>query len=378
MTAKPNERVGAGNATGAGARVAATTNSAAKRRNVLEVNNLKTQFFTRAGIVYAVDGVSFHVGEGETLGIVGESGCGKSVTATSLMRLIPSPPGRIVAGEVLLDDGQERVDLLTLSDEEMRHVRGNKMAMIFQDPMTSLNPVYTIGDQLMEPLQLHMGLNKREAETRAVELLKRVGIPAAEDRVHGFPHQFSGGMRQRVMIAMALACNPKVLIADEPTTALDVTIQAQILDLMMHLNREFGTAIIMITHDLGVVAEICERVVVMYAGQIIESGNAKDLFGNPQHPYTIGLMNSVPRIGVDVKETLTPIPGLPPDLLAPPGGCRFRPRCRFRQPKCEEPPPLAEVAARQMARCWFPQGRGSTLHPADQEITGAASAPLHS
>ena len=300
-------------------------------KNVLEVNNLKTQFFTRAGIVYAVDGVSFHVGEGETLGIVGESGCGKSVTATSIMRLIPSPPGKIVDGEILLSDADGTVDLLELSDSEMRHVRGNKVAMIFQDPMTSLNPVLTVGDQISEPLILHLGLSKSEARQRAIDLLKRVGIPAAEDRINAYPHQFSGGMRQRVMIAIALSCNPKLLIADEPTTALDVTIQAQILELMMHLNQEFGTAIIMITHDLGVVAEICERVVVMYAGQVVETGAAKDLFTNPQHPYTIGLLNSVPQIGEKVKDTLVPIPGLPPDLLAPPIGCRFRPRCRFRQ-----------------------------------------------
>ena len=340
-------------------------------RNVLDVRNLKTQFFTRAGIVYAVDGVSFHVGEGETLGIVGESGCGKSVTATSIMRLIPSPPGRIVDGEILLDDGTQQVDLLSLSDSQMRDIRGNKIAMIFQDPMTSLNPVLTVGDQITEPLMLHLGLSKREAEQRAIDLLKRVGIPGAEDRVRAYPHQFSGGMRQRVMIAIALSCNPRVLIADEPTTALDVTIQAQILDLMMHLNRDFGTAIVMITHDLGVVAEICERVVVMYAGQVVETGAAKDLFKNPQHPYTIGLMNSVPRIGDNVKEPLEPIPGLPPDLLAPPVGCRFRPRCRFRQEKCEEFPPLGEVAPGQLARCWFPQGRGSTRSNAGATPTAA-------
>ena len=328
-------------------------------RNVLEVNNLKTQFFTRAGIVYAVDGVSFHVGEGETLGIVGESGCGKSVTATSIMRLIPQPPGRIVDGEILLDHGTGVVDLVSSSDTEMRKIRGNQIAMIFQDPMTSLNPVLTIGDQLTEPLILHLGLSSREAESRAVELLKRVGIPAAEDRLGAYPHQFSGGMRQRVMIAMALACNPKLLIADEPTTALDVTIQAQILDLMLQLNRDVGTAIVLITHDLGVVAEVCERVVVMYAGQIVESGTSDDIFHHPQHPYTIGLLNSVPQIGERVKETLIPIPGLPPDLLQPPVGCRFRPRCRFRQEKCEETPPLAEVAPGQAARCWFPQGEGA-------------------
>ncbi len=328
-------------------------------RNVLEVNNLKTQFFTRAGIVYAVDGVSFHVGEGETLGIVGESGCGKSVTATSIMRLIPQPPGRIVDGEILLDHGTGVVDLVSSSESEMRRIRGNQIAMIFQDPMTSLNPVLTVGDQLTEPLVLHLDLSKREAEQRAIELLKRVGIPAAEDRIGAYPHQFSGGMRQRVMIAMALACNPKLLIADEPTTALDVTIQAQILDLMMQLNRDVGTAIVLITHDLGVVAEVCERVVVMYAGQIVESGTADAIFNSPQHPYTIGLLNSVPQIGERVKEALIPIPGLPPDLLAPPVGCRFRPRCRYRQDKCEESPPLGEVAPGQMARCWFPQGKGA-------------------
>ncbi|MCO5176665.1 MAG: ABC transporter ATP-binding protein [Thermomicrobiales bacterium] len=341
-------------------------------KNVLEVNDLKTQFFTRAGVVYAVDGVSFHVGEGETLGIVGESGCGKSVTATSIMRLIPSPPGKIVNGEILLSDESGTTDLLTLSESEMRHVRGHRVAMIFQDPMTSLNPVLTIGDQITEPLILHLGLSKREAEERAIDLLKRVGIPAAEDRINAYPHQFSGGMRQRVMIAIALSCNPRVLIADEPTTALDVTIQAQILELMMHLNHEFGTAIIMITHDLGVVAEICERVVVMYAGQIVETGDAKDLFNNPQHPYTIGLLNSVPQIGERVKDALTPIPGLPPDLLAPPVGCRFRPRCRFRQEKCETSPPLADVAPGQRARCWFPQGRGAT--PPDEAAVPAPAA----
>jgi oligopeptide transport system ATP-binding protein len=336
-------------------------------RNVLEVNNLKTQFFTRAGIVYAVDGVSFHVGEGETLGIVGESGCGKSVTATSIMRLIPSPPGRIVDGEILMDDGSGVVDLVSSSESEMRRIRGNQIAMIFQDPMTSLNPVLTIGDQLTEPLILHLNLSKRDAEHRAIELLQRVGIPAAEDRLGAYPHQFSGGMRQRVMIAMALACNPKLLIADEPTTALDVTIQAQILDLMMQLNQDVGTAIVLITHDLGVVAEVCERVVVMYAGQIVESGTADDIFNKPQHPYTIGLLNSVPQIGERVKETLIPIPGLPPDLLAPPLGCRFRPRCRFRQDKCEESPPLAEVAPGQSARCWFPQGEGA-VSPLEAQV----------
>lgn len=338
--------------------------------NVLDVRNLKTQFFTRTGIVYAVDDVSFHVGEGETLGIVGESGCGKSVTAMSIMRLIPMPPGRIVNGEVLLNDGSGPVDLVALGEAQMRAIRGNRIAMIFQDPMTSLNPVLTVGDQLTEPLILHLGMSRREADVRAIELLKRVGIPAAEERLHAYPHQFSGGMRQRVMIAMALGCNPKLLIADEPTTALDVTIQAQILDLMLQLNREVGTAIVLITHDLGVVAEVCERVVVMYAGQIVETGSADDIYASPQHPYTIGLLNSVPKLGDNVKEQLVPIPGLPPDLLEPPVGCRFRPRCRFRQEKCDDSPPLVEVAPGQMARCWFPQG-ANALSPLDMPSSNA-------
>jgi oligopeptide/dipeptide ABC transporter ATP-binding protein len=321
---------------------------------VLKVDDLHTQFFTRAGIVYAVDGISFEVGEGETLGIVGESGCGKSVTATSIMRLIPSPPGRIVKGSIELNFDGKTVDLVTMPNEDLRKVRGNVVSMIFQDPMTSLNPVYTIGNQLMEPLMLHFKMDKNQARERAIDLLKRVGIPAAEDRIDSYPHQFSGGMRQRVMIAMALACNPRLLIADEPTTALDVTIQAQILDLMLGLNRDLGTAIILITHDLGVVAEVCKRVIVMYAGRIVERGHARDLFARPQHPYTQGLLRSVPAIGDRVKDALVPIGGLPPDLLAPPVGCRFKSRCPRRQAKCEEPPPLAQTAPNQWAACWFP------------------------
>ncbi len=330
---------------------------------VLEVRNLQTYFFTRNGVVSAVDDVSFSVGAGETVGIVGESGCGKSVTSLSIMRLIPSPPGRIVGGQILLRVGNTERDLVKLDDAALRKVRGNDIAMIFQDPMTSLNPVYTVGNQLCEPLMLHLGLNKREAEERAIDLLRRVGIPGAEDRFHAYPHQFSGGMRQRVMIAMALACNPKVLIADEPTTALDVTIQAQILDLMVGLNKDFGTAIVLITHDLGVVAEVCQRVVVMYAGKVVEEASANDLFSNPQHPYTVGLLSSIPVLGDNVKEKLVPIGGLPPDLLHPPAGCRFAPRCSRRQPKCAEPPPLSVVGKHRKAACWFPGPSNETARP---------------
>ncbi len=327
---------------------------------VLQVRNLKTHFFTRAGVVYAVDDVSFEVKQGETIGIVGESGCGKSVTSLSIMRLIQSPPGKIVAGEILLHANGQTRDLVKLSDSQMRRVRGNDIAMIFQDPMTSLNPVYSVGDQICESLQLHLGLGRKQAEERAIELLERVGIPAAEERFHAFPHQFSGGMRQRVMIAIALACNPKVLIADEPTTALDVTIQAQILELMNGLNRDYGTAIVMITHDLGVVAEVCQRVVVMYAGKIVEQGTADDIFNRPQHPYTLGLLKSVPQLGESVKEKLVPIGGLPPDLVNPPQGCNFRPRCSRRQAKCLEEPSLTEQGPGHFAACWFPGVENAT------------------
>jgi len=334
-------------------RAMATANEAGKHK-VLDVRGLRTQFFTRSGIVYAVDGISFSVNEGETVGIVGESGCGKSVTSLSLMRLVPNPPGKIVDGEVTLNVDGKVYDVLAMPESEMRHVRGNHMAMIFQDPMTSLNPVLTIGNQLSEPLIIHQGMSKTAARARAVELMQQVGIPGAEDRLDSYPYQYSGGMRQRVMIAIALSCNPKVLIADEPTTALDVTIQAQILDLMRNLNENYGTAVILITHDLGVVAEMCQRVIVMYAGQIIEMAPVDELFNRPKHPYTLGLMNSVPRIGVDVKVPLKPIGGLPPDLRDPPIGCRFRPRCNRRTAKCEETPPLVSMGPDHLAACWHP------------------------
>src|SRR5690606_20136893 len=278
---------------------------------LLEVRNLRTQFFTQDGVVKAVDDVSFHIMPGETLGVVGESGCGKSITAMSIMRLIPSPPGKIVSGEILF----EGEDILKMSDEEVRSIRGNKIAMIFQDPMTSLNPVLTINRQISEALELHLGMSRSQARQRSIELLKMVGIPNAEERVDQYPHQFSGGMRQRVMIAMALSCNPRMLIADEPTTALDVTIQAQILDLMRNLQQEHNTALMMITHDLGVVAGMTDRIQVMYAGHIVETAPTEELFANPRHPYTVGLLNSIPRLDAQVKEKLQPIRGLPPDLI---------------------------------------------------------------
>jgi len=323
-------------------------------RPLLEVRDLQTRFFTRAGVVRAVDGVSFELRTGETLGIVGESGCGKSVTALSIMRLVPNPPGRIVGGKVLLhEDGRTR-DLLRLPKREVRDIRGNLVSMIFQDPMTSLNPVLTIGYQIAEPLIVHRRMSADAARQRAVSLLDEVGIPAARHRLDDYPHQFSGGMRQRVMIAMAMACQPKLLIADEPTTALDVTIQAQILELIMRLNEEFGTAVILITHDLGVVAELCQRVIVMYAGQIIENAPTDALYNQPNHPYTLGLMRSVPRLGPDAKRRLVSIRGMPPDLVAPPPGCRFRPRCPRAQTKCLEAPELMSVGADHRAACFFP------------------------
>ena len=321
---------------------------------ILEVKDLKTYFYTRNGVVQAVDDVSFYMNEGETLGIVGESGSGKTITALSLMKLIPHP-GKITQGSITLHSDAGETDLASLSERQMADIRGNKIGMIFQEPMTSLNPVLTIGYQLMEPLKLHLRMNDEQARKQAVDLLKRVGIPAPADRLNDYPHQFSGGMRQRVMIAMAIACSPLILIADEPTTALDVTIQAQILDLIRKMNSDLGVGVLFITHDLGVVAELCQRVIVMYAGQIIEEAPIDELFNRPAHHYTVGLLRSVPKLGANVKERLVPMKGLPPDLLNPPKGCRFQPRCPARQAKCAETPPLAPIGPRHLVACWFPE-----------------------
>ena len=322
---------------------------------LLKVDNLSTHYFTRAGVVKAVDKISFEVAEGETVGIVGESGCGKSATALSIMRLIPTPPGRVVDGRIMFSpgEGKEPVDLLTVPEAEMQALRGNMVAMVFQDPMTSLNPVLTIGWQLREPLQLHFGMNKREARDRSIELLQLVNIPSPEQRLDDYPHQFSGGMRQRVMIAMAMACNPKLLLADEPTTALDVTIQAQILELMKKLQEKLKMSVVLITHDLGIVGEVCDRVLVMYAGEIIESASVNDLFDNPKHPYTRGLLQSIPKLGPTVKDRMEPIDGAPPDLIAMPPGCRFAPRCPKKFDLCKDEPTLKEVGPNHKCACWL-------------------------
>jgi len=318
--------------------------------SLLEVEDLGTWFYTRQGIVKAVDGVDFQVASGETLAIVGESGCGKSMTALSLMRLIPDPPGRIVSGAVKLAGR----DLLKISEEEMRGVRGNEISMIFQEPMTSLNPVMTIGKQISEALILHRDMNRKTALKRAVEMLDLVRIPEPAQRAKEYPHQLSGGMRQRAMIAMALACNPKVLIADEPTTALDVTIQAQILELMQEMKERFGMAIMLITHAMGVVAETCQRVTVMYAGKVVEEAPVEALFGNPRHPYTQGLIRSIPRVdrAAEKKQRLEAIPGTVPSLLEPPPGCRFADRCKYVTDICVRGmPPLKEVGPGHYVRC---------------------------
>jgi oligopeptide transport system ATP-binding protein len=318
--------------------------------NLLEVRNLQTQFFTQNGVVHAVNGISYDLKEGECLGIVGESGCGKSVGVLSVMRLIPQPPGKIVNGEVYFKGR----NLLDLSEEKMRRIRGAEISMIFQEPMTSLNPVLTIGFQIMEALKLHQGLDTEKARQRTVELLSMVGIPQAEDRLDDYPHQFSGGMRQRVMIAMGLSCNPSLLIADEPTTALDVTIQAQIVDLVKELREKLGMAVIWITHDLGVIARLAERVVVMYAGYIVEEAPVKELYAHPRHPYTVGLLGSLPRLDERGKSgRLISVRGQPPDLVFLPVGCPFVPRCDFAQEHCKEKmPPLEDVSPGHRVACW--------------------------
>ena len=321
---------------------------------LLEVTGLTTEFKLSQGTVHAVNGISFTLHEGEVLGIVGESGCGKSVTALSIMRLIEIP-GRIKEGEVWLNSKTDGIDLIKLPKKQMERVRGNEISMIFQDPMTSLNPVVNIGYQIMEPLKVHRGMSESQARDTAVKLLDRVGIPEAHLRLKDYPHQFSGGMRQRVMIAMAVACSPKLLIADEPTTALDVTIQAQIIDLINELKDEFDTAVIIITHDLGVVAEIADQVAVMYAGYIVENSTVKAIYETPQHPYTKALMGSVPRLRY-WPDRLTTIEGTPPDLMIEINGCPFQPRCGYRIPRCEaENPMLVELTPGHTCACWVAQ-----------------------
>jgi oligopeptide/dipeptide ABC transporter ATP-binding protein len=321
--------------------------------NLLEVNNLKTYFFTRAGVVKAVDDVSLSIKPGQTLGIVGESGCGKSVTALSVMRLVANPPGKIVGGEINFND----VNILDMNQEELTELRGSKISMIFQDPMTSLNPVFTVGYQIAETVKRHRkDMSKDQAWKRAIEMLDLVRIPDSKRRSKNYPHEFSGGMRQRVMIAIALACNPKLLIADEPTTALDVTIQAQILELMKGLSKEFDTSVMLITHDLGVVAGSAENVNVMYAGHVVEAAPVKQLFETPAHPYTVGLLHSIPRLDDQRGVKLNPIKGQPPDLLNPPTGCPYAPRCPKVQGRCrQERPELMPVGrGNQVAACFYP------------------------
>jgi len=339
---------------------------------LLQVRDLRTVFDTDGGRVVAVDGLSFDLGRGETLGIVGESGSGKSVTQLSILGLLPSPPARIESGTALFEGD----DLLKMSARKMRRLRGNRVAMIFQDPMTSLNPFLRVEKQLTEVLATHTSLGPEDQRKRAIEMLDRVGIPDAAARIRRYPHEFSGGMRQRVMIAMALMCNPQLLIADEPTTALDVTIQAQILELMRELRETYGTSIILITHDLGVVAGMADRILVMYAGTVMESAPTKDLFARPNHPYTIGLLRSLPRLDAASKDDLIPIPGQPPNLARKPPGCPFAPRCAFATDACRETlPPPREVAPGHTVRCHRPEvpdwhAQGLTAPPSDAE--GAA------
>jgi len=326
-------------------------------KTILEIKNLKTYFFTEKGVVRAVDGVDLKVDRGTTLGVVGESGCGKSVTASSVMRLVKSPPGKIVDGQMLFypsKNGQKVVDLAKLNPRgaEIRKIRGAEISMIFQEPMTSLNPLYTVGRQIAEVVELHQKVGRKEALNRAREMLQRVHISDPDQRLNQYPHQLSGGMRQRVMIALALSCNPAILIADEPTTALDVTVQAQILDLMHELQEEFGSAIIMITHNLGVVSQMADHVAVMYLGKVVEYGQVEDIFHRPLHPYTIGLLNSVPILGRKAKH-LVPIKGMVPSPSEIIKGCAFASRCPHAMKKCEELPPLKEVAPGHLAACWL-------------------------
>lgn len=329
---------------------------------VLQVKDLKTEFFTDAGVVHAVDGVSFDLHPGETLGIVGESGCGKSVTALSILRLVQKP-GRIVGGQILFKGS----DIVTMTNEEVREIRGKDIAMIFQDPQSSLNPVLKIGFQVEEAMRAHQDISSKKALERAIELLKRVRIPAAASRVNDYPHQFSGGMRQRAMIAMGLVNSPSILIADEPTTALDVTVQAQILELLRDLNNELNTSIMLITHNMGVVAGLCSRVLVMYAGRIVEQGPVEQIFNSPQHPYTWSLLRSMPRLDSDRHERLVSIKGIPPDLIKPPSGCRFNPRCQFKIERClHDDPHLMDVGPDQEAACWVTMRQA--LRDKDQSV----------
>jgi len=338
---------------------------------LLEVKNLRTTFNTEDGLVTAVNGLSYSLEAGSTLGIVGESGSGKSVNALSIMRLIQRP-GSIDKDSTVYFEGE---NLLEKSETEMRKIRGRKIAMIFQDPMTSLNPVLTIGEQISEAVQLHLGYNKKEAFDKTVEMLQKVRIPLPEKRFSDYPHQFSGGMRQRVMIAMALSCDPRLLIADEPTTALDVTIQAQILELMSEMQRETGAAIVLITHDLGVVAEVCENVLVMYGGNMVEYGTAAQIFDAPKMPYTQGLLASLPRLDVRERQRLEPIPGQPPNLLRLPPGCAFAPRCRYRMPICDEPVPVYDFGDGHVARCFLYDERAKDQRPIAVETAPIVNPP---
>ena len=356
--------------------MASESNKGARSEAILKVKNLKTHFFTDDGVLPSVDGVSFEIGEGRTLGLVGESGSGKSVTSLSILRLIPDPPGKIVDGEILFNGR----DLTKISVPEMRKIRGNEISMIFQEPMTSLNPVYTVGNQIVEAILLHQEMTYAEAREYAIDMLAKVGIPAPRQRIDEYPHQMSGGMKQRCMIAMALACKPKLLIADEPTTALDVTIQAQILELLKSLQEEVGMSILFITHDLGVVAETCDEVAVMYAGRIVEYGDVYTVFEDPAHPYSIGLFNSLPTVetGND-SNRLYVIPGMVPRPQDFPTGCRFRTRCEFATEKCSQLPPTRELEPGHLVACWYAEevraGTKKRTGVTTQEVDGTLDTP---